>query len=120
MLSRQHRLAATSDIQLVVRSGQLLRTPWVKIYYLTKPNQPASRVACVVGKKVHTRAIIRHHYQRWLRAISRSLLGVFSTPHDIVLVAQPAVTAITTIAERSAAQGHIRQLLDKVVTTSDN
>ncbi len=120
MLPRPHRLRATTTIKEVVRAGKVIPTPWVRLHLLPRPANTATRVACVVGKKVHRLATRRHRYQRWLREAARTLISVFSTPYDVVIVAQPLITTLTTPTQRTAALTHIRQLLDKAVATSDN
>lgn len=96
MLPRPHRLTNSADIVAVVRTGMKIETPYVRVYSL--PGKDAVRIACVVGKKVHAKAHVRHRYQRWLRAWISELLPSVSVPTDIVLVAKPAITSVTTMA----------------------
>lgn len=120
MLPRGHRLAATTEIQAVVRSQQCITTPWVRLCYKTNSTQSATRFACVVGKKVHRLATVRHRHQRWLREVAQALIVVFPTPHDVVIVAQPSITTLVTPQQRAAAHTQLHQLLDKAVATGDN
>lgn len=120
MLPRPHRLRITTDIKEVVRLGEVIPTSWVRLHLLPRPVGMPSRVACVVGKKVHVLATVRHHYQRWLRELARTLIPVLPRPYDIVLVAQPSITALTTSEQRATALARLRVLLDKVVATGDN
>lgn len=80
-----------------MRSGQRLETPFVSIYATPSSKEP--EVACVVGKRVHAHAVIRHRYQRLLREAARSLTAQLPTPHDMVWVAKPEILTIKKLSE---------------------
>lgn len=92
MLPRAHRLRASQDIQAVVRRGRCLTTPAVRVCALPR-EASGSRVACVVGKRVHRHAVVRHRYQRQLRVLARRVLDRLPSneAYDMVWVAQPGI-----------------------------
>lgn len=103
MLPRPHRLRQTKQIQAVMRFGQCLHTPYVRI--CTHPGATQhTRIACVVGKSVDRSAVRRHRYQRWLREIAQVFLAAqpLSTPYDMVWIAQPAITQVHSLKEVAA------------------
>lgn len=113
MLGASGRLRSSKEIKEVVRYGRRIQTPFVRIHYLPKPGQAASRVACVVGIRVHRSAVSRHRYQRWLRHYARDLLASYSgvIAYDIVLVGLPALAQVTRSQElRSSLEGKLSPL----------
>lgn len=79
-----------------MRSGQRLETPFVSIY---AARSKAPEVACVVGKRVHAHAVVRHRYQRLLREAARALTAQLPTPHDMVWVAKPEILRVQKLQE---------------------
>lgn len=101
MLSPRARLRRSQDIQTTIKHGRSLRTPYVHMYFQSQPNAQNIRLACVVSKRVSASAVVRHRYQRLLRAAARQLLPQLEArwQGDIVLVALPSITAIKSTAE---------------------
>lgn len=87
------------DIKQTIRHGQVLHTPYVRIHQYLPP-APSShvQVACVVSKKISPSAVRRHKYQRWLREIVRPLAPVFPAGTNLVLVAKPAISQLSSIS----------------------
>ena len=111
MLPRPHRLHRQDDIIRVVRTGQKIITPYVIIHYL-RTTTP-SRIACVVGKKVSPSAVIRHRYQRYLRAIAATIYPSLSAnTYDMVWVGRPSLTQVakSTVLKDSLLP-HLQKIL---------
>ncbi len=87
MFAAAHRLSSSRDIERVIKSGVRIPTEHTVLYGLPA-SSGASRVACVVGKKVHKSAVIRHRIQRRLRAACREALLTISGAYDIVVIAR--------------------------------
>ena len=99
MLPRKHRLTKQNDIVHTIRRGRTLRTPYVHVHLLNRADHNISRSACIVAKKVHLSAVRRHTYQRWLRVQARTLLPQLTEPCDVVWVAQPQITQLSSSRE---------------------
>lgn len=95
MLPARNRLTRSEDIRQTIARGRRLPSAIVHIYAAPRAAGLPSRVACIAGKKVHPRAVRRHQYQRWLRACASAFLPRLKAPHDIVLVAQAGITALS-------------------------
>lgn len=95
MLPAHHRLRRQADISSVFKSGQKLRTPHTVIYYLARPAAPYSRAACIVSRKVHRAATMRHRYQRWFRHIVKSLIKEAPGVVDVIIVALPSLARVS-------------------------
>ena len=113
MLPAAHRLRRSDAIATVVRTGIHLTTPYVRIHALPTPDNVVSRVACVVGQKVHSSSVKRHHYQRWIRECAQQLLPKLKSAYDIVLVARTEIREVSTLAQLQESLKDIVNQLDK-------
>lgn len=98
MFSRSRRLRSRQDISRLIQKGRRIRTPHVLIY-IAPSSESSTRVACVVGKKVHASAVKRHFYQRRLREIAKQVVRDIPQPYDMVWVALPSISSLKTQAE---------------------
>ncbi len=97
MLPRRARLRRSVDITAVVRQGRRINAPGVRVYW--RPGEAVtSRIACVVGTRVHKSSVVRHRYQRWLRVVAQEAGSVFPVPSDVVWVAAPAILRCESLA----------------------
>lgn len=85
MLPFKNRLSADSDIKRVVTIGARTRTNIASVY-IAPSKVDALRFACVVGKRVHKSAVVRHSIQRKIRAACK-LLDINRVGLDVVIVA---------------------------------
>ncbi|MEX1997380.1 MAG: ribonuclease P protein component [Candidatus Andersenbacteria bacterium] len=112
MLPAARRLRSEKDILATIRQGRVLSTSWVRIH--AKSSSAAySRIACIVGRKVDQSAVVRHHYQRWLRVLAGEALGdIFKDQaYDMVWIALPAIKNATTLeAIRAKIWPQLKQL----------
>lgn len=80
-----------------MRTGTHYETPSV-----TLVARPAalkfSQAACVVGKKVHASSVVRHRYQRLLRAAAQAAANK-TFAYDMVIIAKPAILKIKKLDE---------------------
>lgn len=90
MLARSDRLHLSADIERVTRTGVRTQTPIGAVYILTPSPAGRTRIACVVGKRVHSSAVVRHATQRKLRHACRALPNTPHGPYDMVVVASTA------------------------------
>ena len=101
MLSPQARLRRSQDIVATIKHGRVVRTPYVQIYACQQPDSTKVRLACVVSKRVSASAVVRHRYQRLLRAAARQLIPDLQSrwQGNIVLIALPTITTVRKTAE---------------------
>ncbi len=112
MLSAGNRLRRRQDVLAVIQRGRLYRTKYLNIYRLGRADQAGTRLACVVGKKVHQSAVRRHQVQRWLREIARGTIQGMQDSVDMVWVAKPSIVRITSKTElEQALSGDLKKIL---------
>lgn len=100
MLPRQHRLTGRGEVKRTIEQGRAVRSHVLKIVAKTNPDSPAVwRAACIVGRRVHRSAHVRHKYQRWLRHCVSSLPSLTGKNVDLAIIALPAITRFHTQAE---------------------
>lgn len=94
MLPQKHRLKADTDIRATLKHGRRLDTPYIRITYSLHQGPP--RIACVAGKSVDKKAVIRHRYQRWMRAAAAVALQgpLRESSYDMVWTAKPAIVRV--------------------------
>ncbi len=97
-------------IQAILRHGQRLETRYATL--MVQPmSQGAAEVACVVGKKVHVSSVVRHRYQRLLRAAARPLIQA-GLKYDMVMVAKPEILSVKNLHElEDVFETHFRHLM---------
>lgn len=84
MLSKHHRLQASSDITQVYRKGK--RSSDSGVFLSAHPNNlSVMRVAIVVGKKFSLKATSRNRQKRVLCAAIEQLLPLCTPGYDIVI-----------------------------------
>lgn len=101
MLPRPHRLRETRAIRHIIATGSYCESSAVRIWSVPGATNQ-TRIACVVGRRVDTRAVRRHHYQRWLRQAAAHVLKGLppGTPVcDMVWVAKPAISRINSLEQ---------------------
>ena len=70
-----------------MKTGARVQTEHVVIY--SAPSLSGTfRCACIVGKKVHKSAVIRHRIQRRLREACKQCMVAISGAYDIVVIAK--------------------------------
>ncbi len=87
MFAAAHRLASSQDIERVMKTGARVQTEHAVIYSAPSPSG-TFRCACIVGKKVHKSAVIRHRIQRRLREACKESMVAISSAYDIVVIAK--------------------------------
>lgn len=111
MLPPIHRLHREADLKRTLQQGRLFRSSCLTIRSLKRGDEEPTRLATVVGKRVHASAIRRHQYQRWLREAGRELIQALPVGYDMVVVAQPPLARLTSLAEISEDMRAILKLL---------
>src|SRR5258708_4795019 len=91
MLQPQARLRASVEIMRVLRSGTKTRLPYCTLYVRPTDAPYSVRIACVVGKKVHKSAVVRHAIQRRVRAACRAITTSIPVSCDVVIVVLDSV-----------------------------
>lgn len=96
MLPRPLRLRRSADIRRVTTTGRRFVTPYFTAYCLKSSTLSPPQAAVVVGKRVHKSAVVRHRYQRWLRALLRHSLTALPPGVELVVVGRPDLVSLTS------------------------
>lgn len=97
-------------IRIVLRSGQRFETPSTTLVVVSTPS-PSGEVACVVGKKVHKSAVVRHRYQRLMRA-ALAEVPKKKPAYDMVVMAKPTILSLQKLSElERELKSHLTRLL---------
>ena len=88
MLPRKHRLTTDKDVTRVLRKGRAVFTNLVILKALPAAGG-ITRVAVVVGTKVHKRAVKRNLIKRRVRSLLHILIPTMKHAADMVVLAQP-------------------------------
>lgn len=96
-----------------MRAGRRVETPCLRLY--VAPTSPGVKpaVACIVGKRVHRHATVRHRYQRLMRVAARAVIAHLASPRDMVWVAKPE---IITVKKLSELEQSLKPYLDDIVS----
>jgi ribonuclease P protein component len=95
MFSATQRLRRTSDIKHVYKAGRAAQIRPLRI--IAVPTQLlTSRATVVVSTRVTKRATKRNRIKRRLRVDLRLVLQQLTTPHDLVVVAQPGAATVSS------------------------
>lgn len=93
----------------MIQKGQRLELPQLRIYW--RHATPTPQVACIVGKKVHRLATVRHRYQRLLREAARSLIRS-GLEYDMVMVAKPEILTLKKLSQlQDVLKPHFQNLV---------
>jgi ribonuclease P protein component len=104
MISRQHRFHGHGSLKYVNKNANAVRSKWFVVKAVQNRFRPHSRVAVVVSRKVHKRAVIRNRIRRRVYEVIRQELPSLELTYDIVV--------IVTSAETWAAEaGEIKTIL---------
>jgi len=93
MLPAHHRLRASRDFVVVLRSGRRGSSPSVVVHALTDPDaQTPPRIGFAVSRAVGN-SVVRHRVARRLRALMRSRLPRLGPGTSVVVRALPRAAA---------------------------
>ena len=93
-VKRATTIRRKADFNRLYSSGKRYHTPLLTAVILRRgDDEPACRVAYVVGRKVARQAVIRNRVRRRLREAYRSLGGPLEGGADLALIAHPAAAA---------------------------
>lgn len=87
----------SQTIKRVLREGDSIPARGLRLYYRRKAAASAE-LACIVSKKVHPHATVRHRYQRVLREVGRRLLEEHPG-YDMVIVATPEILQLKKLPD---------------------
>jgi ribonuclease P protein component len=86
MLSFKNRFHGYGSLRYVYKNGQIVRGRLITIKYSENPRRKTPRVAVVVSKKVHKRAVGRNRIRRRVYEVIRQELPNLAPNYDIVLL----------------------------------
>jgi len=94
MLSSEHRLRSSSEVQAVLQEGTPLFSPYCKVIYVKHPRRVYSRFAVIVGKKSAKKATDRNRIKRRLRAAIAISLPCISHTSDIIVLGKREILEV--------------------------
>lgn len=100
-------------VRVILREGERFETPSLTLVVVSTPGS-SGQVACVVGKKVHKSAVVRHRYQRLMRAALAEVLKK-KPAYDMVVMAKPTILSFSKLAD---LQRELDSLLNKFLPNS--
>lgn len=100
------------QIRHVIHSGEVYDTPHVRLHVSPAQSPDSPQVACVVGKRVHAHATVRHRYQRLMREVARRAFPQPANPYDMVWVAKPQILHVGDVSElEQSLAPYLQQLI---------
>lgn len=92
MISRQYRFHGHGSLRYVSKNATAIRSKWFAVKALPNRFRKHTRIAVVVSRKIHKRAVVRNRIRRRVYEILRQELPRLSQVYDIVVI----VTSIET------------------------
>ncbi len=108
MLPPKNRLKKKKDFQRVLSGKQSWKSDCFLVKYRSVGAQN-SKIGFVISTKVSSKAVSRNRIKRWLREITRGLIGKIPGAFDIVVIANSRAVK----QEFPAVQNEITQLFCK-------
>lgn len=91
-------------MRYVSKNAQPVRSKWCTIKAVPNHKRSHTRIAVVVSRKVHKRAVVRNRIRRRIYEILREELPRIATVHDIVVI-------VTSLEVWTAPHDELRQTL---------
>ncbi|MFA5004379.1 MAG: ribonuclease P protein component [Candidatus Saccharimonadales bacterium] len=118
MIGRKNRFHGRASLNYVYKRGQVTRSQYASLKYVTNDRRRDYRLAVVVSRKVSKLAVVRNRIRRRLYEVVRNKAGSINGAYDMVLMVYDAQLA-TMPAE--VVEKTIDQLLKKAgITKKDN
>lgn len=91
MLSKNHRLKKTKEIERVFEKGHWYQQDFISLK-LFKNQLGVSRFAIIVSTKIDKRAVVRNKIRRWLSEMIRKKLPAITAGYDILLIPKKEIS----------------------------
>ncbi len=104
MISREYRFHGHGSLRYVSKNAQAMRSKWFAVKAVTNPRRPAPRLAVVVSRKIHKRAVVRNRIRRRVYELLRQELPKLQNVYDIVVI-------VTSVEVWAAESPDIRSVL---------
>lgn len=95
MLTRAYRLQKNRDIKTVFYKGKSLQSKYLRLSFMSRPQQKVSRFCFIVGLKISKLAPARNLLKRRMREAVRAFIPALSGPYNIVLTARPGAAGLS-------------------------
>lgn len=86
MLAYKYRFHGHGSLRYVFKNGRTIRSRFIVVRYLENPRRQHSRLAVIVSKKVHKRAVRRNRIRRRVYEIVRHNLSQHAQVYDIAII----------------------------------
>lgn len=86
MIARHYRFHGHGSLKYVSKNASAVRSKWFALKVVRNKFRTHSRVAVVVSRKIHKRAVIRNRIRRRVYEVIRHELPKMPLVHDIVVI----------------------------------
>mgnify|MGYP002078620130 CR=1 FL=1 len=86
MISREYRFHGHGSLRYVSKNAGAVRSKWFVVKSVANRFRPHSRIAVVVSRKVHKRAVVRNRIRRRVYEVIRTELPKLVSTYDIVVI----------------------------------
>lgn len=90
MLAQQYRFHGHKSLQYVYKNGQTVRSRLYTIKLTSNSHRTTSRLAVVVSKKIHKRAVHRNRVRRRIYERVRPLIVNSKKAYDVAIIVSSA------------------------------
>ncbi len=104
MISRQYRFHGHGSLRYVSKNASAVRSKWFALKVVPNRFRTHTRMAVVVSRKVHKRAVVRNRIRRRVYEILRQELPKMPRIHDIVVI-------VTSLEPWTASSDELRSML---------
>lgn len=84
MLARLNRFHGHQSVRRIYKQGRAQRNGLGSVHAYSDPNNPVSKAAVVVSKKVHKSAVVRNRIRRRVYELVRAHMSDFNRPTQLV------------------------------------
>lgn len=113
MISRLYRFHGHGSLRYVSKNATAVRSKWFALKVVPNRFRKHTRIAVVVSRKVHKRAVVRNRIRRRVYEILRGELPKLPRVYDIVVI---VTTSEVWAAEASELRALLVSQLDSAVS----
>ncbi len=104
MISRLYRFHGHGSLRYVSKNASAVRSKWFAVKVVPNRFRPQTRLAVVVSRKIHKRAVIRNRIRRRIYEVLRSELPRMVAIYDIVVI-------VTSVEVWAAPNNELRSMV---------
>lgn len=110
MLPKDSRVRTRADIEMVMRKGRSITSPFFAFRILRPGGADRVRFGFIVSNKISKKAVIRNRIKRRLRETARLFSSRFPSQSDVIVVARSALVNADTALIREQFEIILKRL----------